>query len=403
MYFMHFSRSVCLRYYGRIGMNGMSPENIYPSIAPKKYCEIIERDLKERKFTRLHITYANADHLIYRTPSSNLPAAIKYFLMFLIDQYFVLGIPKVEHLDEAELLLNSIKNKIKTGKIPELIYSNKFYELIPHQGDNQNRKRFRTNRFCNKKLSLIRKMRLIASKLNEASDSACHNNKNPIDVFLQDWLNIEVRMVNPKSDVFRVLEQVAYNTQHANSSPGFSVKKIFKILNSNAHRVFNETMENHQYLIYFTFPSNLLCVLRDGVEPESNFNFTLNRTLKKGIYFSDAVANAGLNYDSFDTVYIAICRVALGKRQIIDTKTENIEIDKSFDSVFGFGNEYASSSSNQIKLNGVMINCGKVKEKIDAPKWFLYNEYAIHSKTQAKIEYILHLERNNNEEEEEEE
>lgn len=381
-------------------MNGVAPDNQNPThITPGTYCKIIERDIREGKFTRLNLSYANADHLLYRTPLSKLPAAIKYFLMYLIDQYFILGIPKVEHMDEAEGLVNSMKTKIKKKKIPMLSHSNKFYELIPHQGFNHNRRRFKTIRFCNKKLQLVRQMRLVASKLNEASENACGKNENPLDFFVRDCLNIEMQLLDPKSDTFRVLKQVADETQHNNSSPGFSVKNIFEILDSNAHRDFNETIGNQQYLIHFTFPSNLLCVLRDGLTPEPNFKFSLNQILKKGIYFWDAVANAGLHYGSFDTVYIAVCRVALGKMEILDTKSDIEKIDKSFDSVFGSGNEYASSSSNQIELNGVMINCGKVKEEIFVPsQWFLYNEYAIHSKTQAKIEYILHLEKNEEEE-----
>lgn len=348
--------------------------------------------------------YVNARHLEYRkAEAAHLPKAVRKLLIHLIDQWFPIGIPDEIHLDRAINLLEIMTRKIENGITPSLRHSNKFYELIPHQGDSARRPRFTTAELCANKINYVSRMK---SAIDCFVRARAFPNDNPLEFFLEDWLEIDMRVVEPDEDAYNVLSSVVANTQHPNSSRQFDVTNIFQIENLPRKKTndFETTItENHRYLFHFTFASNLLCILREGLLVAPAHIHSVNRFLGDGIYFWDAIANTGLNYKSLNIVYVLVCRVALGKQQEVEQQYlehgEQLEWDADSDSIFCLGKQFTSSRDADLDLNGAKIFCGKLDEKTDNPvdRYSLYNEYVVRHENQVKIEYIVKLELRKNE------
>lgn len=153
---------------------------------------------------------------------------------------------------------------------------------------------------------------------------------------------------------------------------------------------------NHRYLFHFTFASNLPCILREGLVPAPSHIYSVNRFLGEGIYFWDAIANAGLNYKSLNTVYILACRVALGNAKQVEQQYLNhdqiLDWDDGFDSIYCLGQKFTSSRDAEEDLNGAKIYCGQLGERKTGDYGYsLYNEYVIRNKQQVSVEYIIKL------------
>ncbi|XP_055326600.1 uncharacterized protein LOC129580314 [Sitodiplosis mosellana] len=156
----------CLRYHGRIGMKGIKGH--CGKMSKTKFCNLINKKRNTYGFTRLNLMYANARHLECRKAESALEKPVRKLLIHLIDQWFPLGIPQLLHLNRAVDLLECLKKKIGENKMPHSKYSNKFYALIPHQGDNQRRERFKTIEHCDNKIKYVNKMQSAIECLTEA-------------------------------------------------------------------------------------------------------------------------------------------------------------------------------------------------------------------------------------------
>lgn len=355
-------------------------------------------------YTRVNLMFVNARHLENRKAElTNLPKAVRKLLIHLIDQWFPVGIPHEIHLNRAINLLEILSRKIAYEKIPSLKHSNKFYELIPHQGDPCRRPRFKDVEFCKSKLNYVARMQ---SAVDCFERSQKFPNENPLDYFLNEWLEIDLHVLEPDDPAYSVLNSVIENTQHPNSPRQFDVTNIFRVENLPRKQTneFETTItENHRYLFHFTFASNLLCILREGLLVAPKHIHSVNRFLGDGIYFWDAIANAGLNYKSLNIVYVLVCRVALGTEQEVEQpylqNNEQLNWDEGTDSIFCRGKHFASSQNAERELNGAKIFCGQLEEKTYTPfhRYSAYNEYIVRREDQVKIEYIVKLELRQNE------
>lgn len=391
-------RRARLQYHGRIGMPGLKGF-CRPKVTKPHFCNLIRRKRVEEGYTRVNLMFVNARHLENRKAEiTQLPRAVRKLLIHLIDQWFPVGIPQEIHMDRAINLLEILKRKIEAGKIPNLKHSNKFYELIPHQGDCCRRPRLKTVELCDNKMNYIQRMK---SAIDCFETSQKYPNDNPLEYFLENWLEIDLRVLSPDEQAYKDLKTVVENTQHPNAPRRFDVTNIFHVenLNRKTTNEFQTTItENHRYLFHFTFASNLLCILREGLLVAPKHIHSVNRFLGDGIYFWDAVANAGLNYKSLNTVYILVCRVALGKVQEVEQQylehDQQLQWDEGSDSIFCAGKQFTSSRDAELDFNGAKIYSGKLDEKIYNPfdRYSLYNEYVVHNENQVKIEYIVKLE-----------
>lgn len=399
-----YFRRTRLQYHGRIGMPGIKGY-CRPNVTKKQFCNLISRKRVRDGFTRLNLLFVNARHLEHRkAESTQIPKAVRKLLIHLIDQWFPIGIPHEIHLNRAVDLLEIMLRKIEIGKIPSLKHSNKFYELIPHQGDSMRRPRFKTAELCASKIDYVKRMKSAIDCFEKAQQ---YVNENPLEYFLENWLEIDMRMVEPNEHAHETLSRVIANTQHPNSPRQFDVTNIFQVENlpRKQSNDFETTVtENHRYLFHFTFASNLLCILREGLLAAPTHIHSVNRFLGDGIYFWDAIANAGLNYKSLNIVYVLVCRVALGKQQEVEQQYlqngEQFEWDADSDSIFCLGKQYKSSRDADFDLNGAKIYGGQLEEKTYNPvdRYSLYNEYVVRHPNQVKIEYIAKLELRKNEE-----
>lgn len=370
-------------------------------ITKRKFCDLIHRKRVRDGYTRINLMYVNARHLEYRKSESNSPKAVRKLLIHIIDQYFPVGIPQDIHLDRATNLLERLKRKITAGKVPKLKHSNKFYEMIPHLGDPRRRPRFKDTETCDNKLKYVDEMRS-AVKCFEKCDGK--RDINPLDYFMEEFLRIDLKVLDTNDTTYQILNEVIENTQHRNASRQFSVQNIFQVdnMNADANGDFStEITMNHRYLFHFTFASNLPCILRDGLLVAPKHIHSINRFLGDGIYFWDAIANAGLNYRSLNIVYVLVCRVALGKMQQVDQQylqhDETFHWDEATDSIYCLGNKFSSSRDDEKDLNGAKIYSGKLGEKTynSAHRYSLYNEYVVRNKNQVMVEYIVKLEKIN--------
>lgn len=394
--FPFFNRLTSLRYHGRIGREGI--KGICRQMTKKKFCDLIKRKRVRDGFTRLNILYANARHLECRKSKSRLEKPIRKFLIHLIDQWFPLGIPQSRHLDRAINLLKCLMQKIANRKKPSLKYSNKFYALIPHQGDERRRARFVTVEQCQNKIDYVNKMKLAINCLTEAEDQ---RDTNPLDYFIENWLSVELDVLSTDDAVFGTFKKVVQNTQHKNTSRRFAVANIFKVknLDSETNDAFSSNnVQNHRYLFHFSFASNLPCILREGLHSAPSHIHCINRFLGDGIYFWDAVANAGLNYRSLNTVYILVCRVALGNTQQVSQQYLNhgqtLDWQDNANSIYCLGEMFSTSRDAEETINGIKIYCGQLGERMSYDRGYsLYNEYVVRNKQQVSVDYILKLEK----------
>lgn len=359
----------------------------------KKFCDLINIKRNKYGFTRLNLMYANARHMECRKAESELEKPVRKLLIHLIDQWFPLGIPQELHLNRAINLLECMKKKISEGKVPRLKHSEKFYALIPHQGDNRRRERFKTIEHCNNKIKYVNRMQSAIECLSEAERM---RRKNPLDYFIEEWLKIELNVLKTNDEAYQILYKVVENTQHVNSARRFYVEKIFRVDRDEDGDSSTNIPHNHRFLFHFSFACNLPCILREGLLPSPPHIHSNNRFLGDGIYFWDTVANAGLNYKSLNTVYILVCRVALGNTQEVKqmylNRNETLCWEDDIDAIFCKGEKFSSSTDAEEDLRGAKIYCGQLGErKPEDHGYSLYNEYVVRNKQQVLIEYIMKL------------
>lgn len=187
-------------------------------------------------------------------------------------------------------------------------------------------------------------------------------NQNPLDYFLFEWLQIDLRVLEQTENPYKILKDVVEKTQHSNSSRRFSITNVFEIENLPRKEVTEFTTDitqNHRYLFHFTFASNIACILREGLLNAPAHIHSVNRFLGDGIYFWDAIANAGLNYKSLNIVYVLVCRVALGTVQEVEQQYldngQQLAWNNDSNSIFCPGKQYMSSRDDERDLNGAKI------------------------------------------------
>lgn len=355
---------------------------------PKVFNQLATTVLKKQLdgYTLMTMKYLNTRHFVVGCPASKLPVAVQDLLCDLIDGYFIVGIPEMHYLDEAENVILTARSAILRDEPLEKEHSYRFYEIIPHKGDQRRRPVLDNVEICDSKLSYMERMKATLQHLLIAQKS---DQENPLDDFLANWLKTGITVLARNSDEFQVLNNVATRTQHPEPYNQFSVSEIFKV---NGGKALIGT--NHRYLFHHTFVSNVAAILREGLLLAPDHIHSVFREFGKGIYFLNAVAKAGLQYKPREPVYILVCRVALGKVKTIKppychSRDELVHLD-NMDS--GFCAESSGTVRNEdADLNGAKIYCGQIGEFINND-WSNYDRYVIPNESQTKIDYIMKLE-----------
>lgn len=338
--------------------------------------------------------FVNARHYSSDRPPSSLCNAVYKFIIYMIDEYFPLGIPTAVHLMKARILLLRIKHCIDNNNSVPLEFSNRFYEMIPHKGVKTRRPAFDMDVY-NMKDPYVNSMANTLEALNIARKS---DDENPIDHFRRDWLHAEISVLDRKTNDYEILSDVVRKTQHPNLHQ-HRVEKIFKVTTDHD---FTNDISNHHYLFHFSFPSNLIGILREGLLVRPPY-LSFDRRFGDGIYFTNAIANAGIRHGSMDSVYVLVCRVALGRMKTISYREDlKCFLGSDGDSAFCHSriiiedmclkSPFGLESQQKKALNGATICCGQMKDTINPKQYHNnYDEYIVPSANQVKIEYIIKL------------
>lgn len=352
------------------------------------FAPMIGASLLPDEGSSLETQYLNARHLIAGRCASRLPREVLDFFLFLIDEYFPLGIPRLEVLVYVQRTLLDKIALTNEDDEPDESLSEEFFELVPHKGDHR-RRPILNAKTCHGKAVYVN---IMTSALRALMAARASEIENPIDGFLRQWIHTELSVLEDGTE-YQTLQYAVQATQHPNAR-NFRVETIFRV---NANHPFTKSItENHCYLYHFSFPSNLLGILRDGLLVAPEHIYSVNRFLGRGICFWNAVANAGLQYPSLRTVYILVCRVALGRIQTHPYPSfrtiEEPVCGDDVNSVFRAGTRPGDEVRGQEKkLNGASIFCGKIGEQIAGDRWEAYDVFAVPNRDQVKVEYILKL------------
>lgn len=351
--------------------------------------------VEEEHFQQQHIKFINAKHLNFNRPESHLPIPVRRLLMFLLDEYMPTGILHIDQINSAEDILNEIHQNLLRNQAVQRNLSKAFYELIPQNGDCRRLEIITTPRLYRNKIEVVSSLRSAV----ESIYAALETENNPIDYFKRYWLRTEFRRIEPESEEFQILSRCMTATQHPNE-PVLPIRYAFKVT-SAADIEFARDMENQRLLIHFTYPCNILGILRDGLQVAPRHVFSRNRFLGQGIYFWDCASMALEGFRNFPRkkLVLLVCRVALGNLQRVPHMyldgDEVLEVPNDTNSLVCEGHRFSQVADKTIDLNGAKICCGQVDKIFGAKSFDDYNKYMILRKNQVKIEYILQFERNN--------
>lgn len=351
-------------------------------------------------FSVQSMQWINAAHYVGERTESRLSEPVREFLAFVINELFLLGIPTSQSLTKAAALITqslAYINNIDTDVDLIKRTSEEFYEIVPFQGSIFRRPQLSDETICNSKMMYVGRLMLHVDALVQAHQL---NNVNPLDNFVSDWLKLNITTLDRHTEDFNIFEEVVTKTQHPNVNRNFRIAEIFKVESTVKKPFTKKITDNHRYLLHYSHACNLLGILQEGLLVAPEHIQSVNRLLGKGIYFWNAIANSGLQYDSLNVVHVVVCRVALGRTKEFSCaysqteRDEIVQLDRN-NSGFQPGYKYMGVRSEEKILNGAKIYCGQIDEHDLTPErdWAAYDKYIVPNANQAKIEYILKLER----------
>lgn len=304
------------------------------------------------------------------------------------------GILSIDQIDKAEQVLEYIAYKLENNILPETYSSETFYEMIPYNGISVGFRAIDDKDAYNSKIEILKRIRSAVESLSNGKKSSL----NPIEYFASDWLRSKIEdITDVNNDEYKKLKICLEKTQHPNEDL-FNVEKIFKV-----HSDFKSDLGNHLLLIHFTFPSNILNILREGLLVSPNHVPSQNNFYGRGVYFWDTVPMALEAFrNSYPSAIFLVCRVAMG--QIQETgprylaKNDEFPFDDGANSLFRPGT-FSESREEQMEINGAIMHCGKINRSVPNQNaqnpWKKnqnsYNLYLAREKEQINLEYIVQL------------
>lgn len=171
--------------------------------------------MRNAQWFKLNMRFLNVEHLIYHRIDSvktlskiPLNDSVKNVLIYMINQYFPLGIPHLNLIENAENILKELGMRI-TSQDQEraltdqelTLLSNKYYSVILQRGSANQRKIIDSIDYLRSKEYIVREMRSIISSLRDDQDLQI----NPIDFFFKiGWIVVCVNLIETLNS-FKVL------------------------------------------------------------------------------------------------------------------------------------------------------------------------------------------------------
>lgn len=350
-----------------------------------------------RPFYQLEMEFINANHLVFGQPASHLPETVKTLLMYLLDEYMPTGIPSMEEILRAENILHEIERNLLENQQIDSNLSENFYQIIPQIGNPDRLEIINSRRMYRNKIVVLDCLR---SALEAIYAGVRNTEMNPIDYFRRYWLRTEFNEVDRASVEFQRLCQCTERTQHPNRRL-FRLSSAFKVA-SSADIEFSNNAPNQRLLYHFTFPCNILGILREGLQVAPQHIYSRNRFLGNGIYFWDCASMALSGFDDLPVEMppiLLVCRVALGS--IAEVERMYLEpgnalpLPDGYDSFCCRGREFSNVQSETVAFDNAEMYCGEIANlRTLSINFDDYNKYMIQNRQQVKIEYILQFERN---------
>eukprot|EP01080_Neovahlkampfia_damariscottae_P000072 gene72-4321_t len=242
--------------------------------------------------------------------------------------------------------------------------SNKFYQLIPHQG------------FEESSLGLIRNENEISQKIKmidllmnlEISSriiiTSNYNSKklNPIDYCYYSLFN-HIKRMDQSSFEFHVLHQYFARTK----SNEYELVNIFSLQRKEEEERFkkHENDENRVLLWHGSSISNFIGILNQGLRIAPPEAPAAGYAFGKGIYFADQFSKS-INYSrdhNSSTSLLVLCEVALGKISKLSQPKYMEKPMQGFNSTQGVGKKGPSFNESFITDDGLKIPCGQIQEQ----------------------------------------
>lgn len=201
-------------------------------------------------------------------------------------------------------------------------------------------------------------------------------------------------MIEPLHDgkQFQMIKAAFETTK---SDHNCQIEQIFKIQRNddgtkeNGHEIF-DGLNNHQLLWHGTRITNVHQILAHGLKIAPAQAVATGCRLGKGLYFSDAVAEATKHChanESKNAGVLLLCEVALGNAKKFYHSENVVELPDGLHSAHGVG-EISPRSTEHIDGEGV-IHSGPLEKDFDINTDIDYNEFVVYNEQQAKLKYIV--------------
>lgn len=338
----------------------------------------------------------NADHLDFNQPNSMLPLPTKQFLMYLLNEYMPTGVLSIDQINEAETILEEIKQSLSAQQSPSIDQSKRFYQIVPQNGDLARLQAINTVQMYESKKKIVTQLRCALESIYASVISTL----NPIDYFKCYWLRTDLQPLDPNQHEYRRLQYCIEQIQHPNERV-FSLANIFKVF-PEEDQPFANGLGNQCFLFHSTFPCNILHILKDGLLVAPNHIPSLYRFHGKGIYFWDSASIAlKLFRGCYSKAVLLVCRVALGGEQIHGNeanfdKEQNYQFKIGRNSLFVQGSKYSETRASHTMIDAhTKMYSGKIANCSGEKKFSEYNKYMVPHAEQVKVAYVLEFNRGN--------
>lgn len=266
-------------------------------------------------FYPVHVEYINAQHLVFSRPASNLPVTVENLLMRLLDEYMPTGILHIREVSNAREILHKIRRNLEDNEPVGIDLSEQFYQIVPQNGNLARLEAINSWRMYENKIEVVNRLESALNTIYIGVQSAM----NPIEYFKRQWLRtelIELDLAGPEfSNLNRRIE--------ATNDGLFILANAFRV-ESSADREFANNILNQRLLYHFTYPCNILGILREGLQVAPRHIYSKNRYPGDGICFWNSASIALSKFKSLPsrmkskrkTLVLLVCCVALGDQPV---------------------------------------------------------------------------------------
>lgn len=348
---------------------------------------------EQQGFYILNLDFINASHLDFNQPNSVMSATTKQLIMYLLDEYMPTGIIKFDQLEEPEEILTEIRRQLSENIELDVMLSKRFYEIIPQIGSVHRLQVIDSIEKCNSKLEIIARIRSTLESLN----AGIRSSMNPIDYFRKYFVRTQLDEIDPMSLEFQIIKRCIEKTQIPNDH-FLRLENLFKVC-SHADAKFNTQIRNDHLLYHFTFPANILGILREGLLAAPSHVYSMNRFFGNGIYFWDCASIALHKFRDYPSnrAVLLICRVAIGNQKLVPqlylNQGEIFELENGMNSLFCQGTHFSNARDEFDVINGAKMFGGQIPNITDSMEFTAFNKYMVPNENQVKIEYIAEFER----------